>query len=136
MLMYLSSNSRPDIQYAVHQCARFSHSPKQIHANAIKRIIRYLQGTNNKGMTFTPDPELRLNCYVDSDYAGLWNYEDYQDPICVKSRTGYTLTLGDCPLVWSSRLQTEISLSTLEAEYIDLSTIMKPKNFHKVKKTK
>ena len=27
MLMYLSSNSRPDIQYAVHQCARFTHSP-------------------------------------------------------------------------------------------------------------
>jgi len=27
MLMYLASNSHPDIQYAVHQCARFTHNP-------------------------------------------------------------------------------------------------------------
>jgi hypothetical protein len=26
MMMYLSSNSRPDIAFAVHQCARFTHS--------------------------------------------------------------------------------------------------------------
>jgi len=38
MLLYLSSNSRPDIQYAVHQCARFTHSPKMSHQQAILRI--------------------------------------------------------------------------------------------------
>ena len=52
MLLYLSSNSRSDIQFAVHQCARFTHSPKQSHADAIKRICRYLQGTHNKGLEF------------------------------------------------------------------------------------
>ena len=41
MLLYLSSNTRPDIQFAVHQVARFSHSPKQSHAQAVKRIVRY-----------------------------------------------------------------------------------------------
>jgi Reverse transcriptase (RNA-dependent DNA polymerase) len=38
MLLYLSSNSRPDIQYAVHQCARFTHFPKKSHEDAILRI--------------------------------------------------------------------------------------------------
>ncbi len=38
MLLYLSSNTRPDIQFAVHQCARFTHGPKQSHAEAVKRI--------------------------------------------------------------------------------------------------
>jgi hypothetical protein len=35
MLMYLSSNSRPDIQFAVHQCARFTHSPRKSHEEAV-----------------------------------------------------------------------------------------------------
>jgi Reverse transcriptase (RNA-dependent DNA polymerase) len=38
MLLYLSSNSCPDIQFAMHQCARFTHSPKQSHGDAVKRI--------------------------------------------------------------------------------------------------
>jgi hypothetical protein len=38
MLMYLSSNSRPDTQFAVHQCARFTHSPKRSHEVAIQRF--------------------------------------------------------------------------------------------------
>ena len=76
-------------------------------------------------MSFAPTDDLKLDCYVDADYAGLWNHEDDQDPVCVKSRTGYLLTLGGCPLVWVSKLQTEIALSTLEAEYISLSQAMR-----------
>ena len=45
MLLYLSGKTRPDIQFAVSQVARFSHSPKQSHANAVKQIIQYLKGT-------------------------------------------------------------------------------------------
>jgi hypothetical protein len=121
MLLYLSSNSRPDIQYAVHQCARFTHFPKKSHEDAILRICRYLQGTKDKGLIFKPSDDMTLDCYVDADFAGLYGVEDTQDPVCVKSRTGYTLTLGGCPLIWVSKLQTEIALSTIEAEYIALS---------------
>lgn len=121
MLMYLSSNSRPDIQYAVHQCARFTHFPKKSHEDAILRLCRYLKGTKEKGLLFKPSGDLTLDCYVDADFAGLYNVEDNQDPVCVKSRTGYCLTLGGCPLIWVSKLQTEIALSTTEAEYIALS---------------
>jgi hypothetical protein len=121
MMMYLSSNSRPDIQFAVHQCARFTHSPKRSHGEAILRICRYLQGTKDKGLRFTPTETLKLDCYCDADFAGLYNVENHQDPVCVKSRTGFCLTLGDCPLLWVSKLQSEIALSTTEAEYIALS---------------
>jgi hypothetical protein len=125
MLLYLSSNSRPDIQFAVHQCARFTHCPKKSHAEAVKRICRYLQGTREKGLIFNLEQEMKLDCYVDADFAGLWRYEDDQDPVCVKSRTGYVITLAGCPCLWVSKLQTEIALSTLEAEYIALSTTMR-----------
>jgi Reverse transcriptase (RNA-dependent DNA polymerase). len=125
MLLYLSGNTRPDITFAVHQCARYSHNPKQSHAVAVKRILRYLKGTQDKGMTFSPTDALVVNCFVDADFAGLWGVEYDQDPVCVKSRTGYLITLMGCPLLWVSKLQTQIALSTMEAEYIALSTAMR-----------
>ena len=39
-----------------------------------------------------------------------------------KSRTGFIIFLGPWPLIWKSFLQTEIALSTLEAEYSALSS--------------
>ena len=107
MLLYLSNNSRPDIAFAVHQCARFYHAPKQIHALAIKAIGRYLIRTRDKGLILSPSGDLGVDCYVDADFAGLWLHEDAdQNPLSVKSRTGYLITIGGCPLTWTSKLQT------------------------------
>jgi hypothetical protein len=125
MLMFLASNSRPDIAYAVHQCARFTHCPKQSHGAAVKRILRYLKGTRTKGMALTPNKKLSVDCFVDADFAGLWKHEDEQDPTSVKSRSGYLLMFMGCPLIWGSKLQTQIALSTMEAEYIALSLAMR-----------
>ena len=62
-----------------------------------------------------------VDCYSDADFAGLWGHEDSQDPICARSRTGFVVTFSNCPLLWVSKLQTEISLSTLHYEYVALS---------------
>ena len=70
MLLYLSSNTRPDIQFAVHQVARFSHCPRHSHAQAVKRIVRYLIGTRERGTFFVPDLEQGLDCCVEVDFAG------------------------------------------------------------------
>ena len=66
MLMYLARNTRPDIEYAVHQCARFQLNPNKLHENAVKRIGRYLLGTRTKGIIFKPDLSKigELECYV------------------------------------------------------------------------
>ena len=63
-----------------------------------------------------------MDCYPDANFAGLWGHEHPQDPHCVRSRTGYVITFAGCPVVWVSKLQTEIALSTMESEYIALST--------------
>jgi hypothetical protein len=125
MMMYLASNSCPDIAFAVHQCARFTHCPKRIHEIALKRIGRYLKATKEKGMIIWPTDDLRLDLYVDADFAGLWNSEDANDPTGVKSRTGYVITLGGVPVLWGLKLQSEISLSTTEAEFIAASMAMR-----------
>jgi hypothetical protein len=72
-----------------------------------------------------PNNLLNLEMYADADFAGLWNAEEPHDPVCVKSRTGYIIYLSDVPVLWSSKLQTEIATSTMHAEYIALSSGMR-----------
>ena len=125
MLLYLSGNSRPDIAFAVNQAARFTHDPKASHATAVKRIVKCLKGTRDRGLIFKPSTDWKVDCWVDADFCGLWGSEDPEDPIVSKSRTGYVITLAGCPLTWRSTLQQETSLSTMMAEYVALSTAMR-----------
>lgn len=121
MLLYLSTNTRPDITFAVSQVARFNHSPKQSHATAVKQILRYLKGTSSMGMIITPDGSYNLDLYVDGDYAGLYKSDPDHDPTSAKSRMGYVIFLSQCPLVWKSQLLPEVALSVCEVEYAALS---------------
>jgi hypothetical protein len=125
MMLYLSSNTRPDIAFAVSQVARFSHKPKKSHSSAIKTIIRYLAGTKEKGTIFKRPDKLNLECYVDADFAGLFGREPPEEAVSVKSRTGYIISLGGCYLLSKSQLQSTIALSTSESEYGALSQAMR-----------
>ncbi len=110
---------------ATHQCARFNNDPKLCHERPIKRICKYLLGTINKGLIFVPDMNTGLECYVDADFAGGWTSGDQTCPESVLSRTGFVIMLAGCPIYWCSKLQTEIALSTTEAEYTALSHAMR-----------
>ena len=125
MLLYLASNTRPDIVFAVSQAARFSHEPKKSHATAVKTLVRYLSGTKDKGTIFKKPKNFDIKCFVDADFAGLFNKDPPEDPSSAKSRTGYIISMGDCYLMSKSQLQTTISLSTAEAEYYALSQAMR-----------
>ena len=48
-----------------------------------------------------------------------------EDIATARSRSGYMITYAACLLIWASKLQTEIALSTTEAEYISLSTALR-----------
>lgn len=122
MLMYLSTNSRPDIAFAVHQCARFTHDPRAPHSVAVKQIIRYLKGTEDKGLIMKLSNTASVDCYVDADFCGGFKKNfDLQDPATSKSRTGYVIYVFGIPICWGSKLQHEVALSTMEAEYVALS---------------
>jgi hypothetical protein len=129
MAQYLQGHSRPDITFAVSQCSRYTHSPKRSHEKALERVGQYLKGTRTKGLILHPihsaDDEFKIDCYVDADFAGMWGYEDMDDPSCVKSRTGFVIFLMDCPVIWQSKLQTDIATSTMEAEYNALAMAMR-----------
>ena len=121
MMLYLASNTRPDISFAVHQCSWFIHITKASHKTAVKRIFRYIQGTKDNVLLFNPFKKLVVDCYDDADFAGLWGHENPQAPICGRSRTGFVVTFANCPLLWVSKLQTEIAISTINSEYVEFS---------------
>ena len=83
MLMYLCSNTNPEIAFAVNQCACHSHHPMRIHGEYLKHIGRYLKATCDKVLIFKPDLDKGIECYADADFAGLWSHEDKQDPHCI-----------------------------------------------------
>lgn len=125
-LNFLEKSTRGDIGYAVHQCARFCENPTTMHTDAVHRIVRYLIGTKNEGILMRPNKEIAFECYADADYCGLWNKDTAEhDQSTAKSRTGYLIRLAGCPLLWGSKLQTELALSSTEAEYIALSTALR-----------
>lgn len=125
MMLYLAGHTRPDISYSVHCAARFTFCPKRSHEEALKRIGRYLLYTKDKGLILTPAKNLNINAYPDADFAGLYGYEDSLDPVCVRSRTGFIITVANCPVLWQSKLQTETATSTMEAEIVAMSSCCK-----------
>ena len=133
MLNFLVDSTHPELSHAVHQCARFCSDPKASHETAIKQVIRYLLTTQERegrsapkyGINMKPDKNKGLEVYVDASFSGEWNESWSDEPSSVMSRTGYVIKYANCPIVWSSKLQTEITLSTTEAEYVALSQAMR-----------
>jgi len=76
-------------------------------------------------MTYTLDSTKSIKVYVDADFAGGWDPGDAMNADNVYSRTGYVIWYAGCPIYWQSKLQTEIALSTAEAEYIALSQALR-----------
>ena len=111
-LQYLTF-TRPDIAFSVHQVCQFMHCPMESHFVAVKRILRYLQGTQDYCIQFGHG-DLDLYAYSDADWAG--------DPNDRRSTTGLVVYLGSNPISWSSKKQHTVSKSSTEAEYRALSS--------------
>ena len=110
-LMWVSTLTRPDITFAVNQCAKFMSNPGPVHVQAAKRILRYLKGSKELCLTYrrdTPDPNTII-AYADADHAG--------DPDTRRSVTGYVLMMNGGAIAWQSTRQHVTALSTAEAEY-------------------
>ena len=108
-LLYVAA-SRPDIMFSVCVCARFQVSPKESHLKAVKRILRYLKGTEDLCLFYPKKCPFNLVGYTDADYA--------QCTIDRKSTSGMAQFLGPCLVSWASKKQQTVALSTAEAEYV------------------
>jgi hypothetical protein len=111
-LMYLAIATRPDIAHAVGVLCRFVFKLGPAHWKAAKHLFRYLCGSVNYRLTYTPDPSLSLlfTTYSDTDHGGNL------DSSC--SMSAYIVKMGTGTVSWMSCLQSIVVLSTTEAEFI------------------
>ncbi len=91
-LNYIAQNTRPDISFAIHQCAPYSAQPTALHELAVKRIGRYLLATHDNGIIMHHN--FKLDMYV----AGMWHCDYSELCECALSRTGYIITYCGCPI--------------------------------------
>jgi hypothetical protein len=108
-LLWLSRGTRPDIAQSVARVARFVENPTNEHVKAVKRIFRYLSATVNIEMRYYPKNE-GIIAYVDADFGGCTETR--------KSTSGCWITYNNMPITWKSKLQSMVTLSTTEAEFI------------------
>lgn len=102
--LYLATNTRPDIAYALSYASQHMENPSVMHWNALKRILRYLEGTLSYGIHFTRDFDVRLRVFSAGDKKTR------------RSHTGFVLMLGPTPLSWCSQKQRTVALSSTESE--------------------
>ena len=101
---------RPDIALAVGTMARFSAKPRENHMMAIKRILRYLKGTEDYGLWYKLGGNMDLKVFIDVDWTG--NLDDR------KSTSSGAFFLGKRLVSWTSKKKNYTSQSTTEAEYV------------------
>ncbi|CAM9876141.1 unnamed protein product [Heterosigma akashiwo] len=114
-LAWVANWTRPELAFTVHKLQRYQNNPEPKHFEAAQRAFRYLKGTQSERLRLGGD--LVLRAYTDADFC--------QDRIDGKSVTGYVIMLGDSPIVWASKLQTAVTTSTVEAEYLALRSGLK-----------
>jgi hypothetical protein len=65
-LVYLTA-TRPDIAFAVRNCARHRANPNLSHLIQVKRILRYINGTSDYGLLYVHDHNVKLTGYYNRD---------------------------------------------------------------------
>ncbi|KAI2510494.1 hypothetical protein MHU86_3914 [Fragilaria crotonensis] len=136
-LIYAYVVARPDIGYAVTTLARFSDHPAKVHYDALRRVARYLRMTKNWGLfywrrtlitslppgVFQPlpsDPSLPVFPQPQSptELAGYVDAAHATDLTTRRSITGLVFMLGGGPLAYKSKIQSTVSTSSTEAEFL------------------
>ena len=87
--------------------------------------MKYFKGMAVQVMILKPFPEKGIKCYVDAKFTGRCNQNEVIYPRSVLYRTCYVVAYAKCLIIWTSRIQTEIALSTTEAECIVLYQYMR-----------
>lgn len=107
-LQYLTL-TRPDLSFAVNKVCQYLHAPTTVNWSAVKRILRYVNGTLKLGLHVRRSKSMMVSAFSDTDWAGCVNDR--------RSTGSFAVFLGCNLISWSARKQATLSRSSTEAEY-------------------
>jgi Reverse transcriptase (RNA-dependent DNA polymerase) len=94
MLQY-ATITRHDSTFAVNKVSQFFAQPTCVHWQAVKRILRYIQGTLQCGLHLKPSHDLYVQAFCDVDWACYPNDR--------RSTISFVIFLGPNIVFWSSK---------------------------------
>jgi hypothetical protein len=119
-LLYLMKHSRPNIANAVRELLKCMDGATPSAFNEMKRLAKFVMDTDNYVLkvltTISRAKKWKMTVYTDSDWAG--------DKDNRHSASGYTIFLSDTVILWNSKLQKPLAVSSSEAEYYGVSLLL------------
>ena len=87
--------TQSDLNYPVGLISQFMARPIEEHLQCAQRVLRYVNGTKDRGLPYRIGTAEQLVGYTDADWAG--NVGDR------RSTSGFTFSLGRAAITWSSK---------------------------------
>jgi hypothetical protein len=134
--------TRPEISYPVVKLSQFSSNTAKVNYDAVYGIFQYLFGTRNDGITYTltvptdwgpiithvplrSQPMDRKEEDIPTEnITTLYGYSDSDWAMYIRHRrsiSGMVFFLGGAVIAWKTRVQSTVSLSTAESEFLAAS---------------
>ncbi|MBW0562906.1 hypothetical protein O181_102621 [Austropuccinia psidii MF-1] len=108
-LSYLSTATQPDLSYLVSALSQFLEKPGIQHWKAFLHVLKYLKGTSEIGLVYKINTS-KLPVAYSNAYWGNCR-------VTRRSTTGYLILFNGNLIIWKTRKQPTVSLSSAEAEY-------------------
>ena len=108
--MYLIVTTRPDTDYAIGKFSQRNQNPCTYDWIAVKRTMRYINGTRDLGILFDGSKQLVIDGFCYADWGGC--------KLSRKSTSGIICLVAGGAVRWRSKKQTCVAIFTFEAEYV------------------
>ena len=112
-LMYLSVLTRGNCSFVINQTTRFLKTPGSTHITDVKRILRYIAGTTNLGLTYRKS--------ADDQKANKLNSSTDLGDDDRRSVNGWCVMLNGAMISWASKRLPVTAIISTESEFYSVS---------------
>ncbi|KAJ0392242.1 hypothetical protein ATCC90586_011424 [Pythium insidiosum] len=113
--LYVANATRPDISSALSELSQYLDCPREMHWRVAIRVLEYLKGTATLGVKYSSKSDTKVDIVTYSD--ANWG----SDKDTRRSTSGVLVMLAGEPVVYKSKRQQTVALSSTEAEYMALA---------------
>lgn len=121
-LLHVNLGTRPDICFAINALSRVTKEATSTHLAYLRKVLQYLRHNNNCELyfKFSTSKTVKLELEVDASYASGPER---------KSLYGFIIWMNNAPVMFRTKMENVIALSSCEAELIAISEACKSLGF-------